>query len=76
MSKSHSTHLQGVTLNNLVGVLPVDFMVIVNSNDIEVLKGIAWVIPYKSTYYIYKDRDVSTFNTDFYNTTITINLRN
>lgn len=73
---THSAHLAGLTLNNLIGVLPVDFMVTIKSGDIEVLKGITWVIPYKSQYYIYKDRNVSSFNTDFYNTEITINIKN
>lgn len=75
MRVSHSAHMRGVTLNNLVGVLPVDFMVIIKSVDVEVLKGISWVIPHMPKYYMYRDRDVASFNTDFYNTEITINLR-
>mgnify|MGYP003290428410 CR=1 FL=1 len=73
---THSTHLAGLTLNNLIGVLPVDFMVIVKSGNIEVLKGITWVVPYKSQYCLYKDRNVASFHTDFYNTEIVINIKN
>lgn len=72
---THSTHMVGVSLSNLIGILPIDFMVTVKIGDIEVLKGITWVIPYDSKFYLYRERDVASFRTDFYNTEIIIDLR-
>lgn len=74
-----STNLKGLVLDNLVKALPDDFMVVIktgkDTNEREVLRAIKWVIPYKDIYYKYMYDDVRAFSTDFYNTTMTINLR-
>lgn len=65
----------GVSLYNLIGICPVDFLVIVKYGNKEVLKGITWVVPHAPDFYMYRECNVVSFKTDFYNTEIEITIK-
>jgi len=63
-----------LSLSNLVGLLPPDYMITLYDNDKELWHGIAWVFIYDKVYTRYANYGVRKFDTDVYNENFLIYL--